>query len=571
VTDGVLSCHGRLDSQIKLRGVRIEPAEVEARLREHPQIADAAVAIADAESGDRLLAAVLVTTGDLAIDSRSLHEFLAARLPGPAIPTRWRRVPRLPLTRSGKVDRKAVRRLATGREELAASPPGSVLEATVARTFAAVLGVDTCGPDADFFDLGGHSVQAARLAWRLGRAIGRRVDITAVLGNPTARRLAAWLGAPRPGAMPERAGPDPAEPRSGAADFVIAPGLARPPPRSVLLTGATGFVGLHILVAALRRDLTVYALIRGSDQAAAGRRLSDALARYGYDHRIAQHHRLHLVAGHLDQPRLGVSDAEHAALARADAIVNAGGWVNFVLPYEWLAGANVAGVRSLITLAGQAPCSAFHQVSTLSAVAVGGGVPGGGYNETKRAAELLLAGAADLGLPVAIYRPGFIGGSSQGRAPLPAAQLLWSFIAECARLGVAPELSGALDVVPVDAVASAIIDGVAAGPAPDAIDMTNPAPMAWLDVFGELRSAGYPVELVSPGDWLARAAAAAADGKSQMEPFLGLAELVGLEELLGHTGTDAGWRCPPVAALLPGYLNQLACSGLLPGLAGSPA
>src|SRR6185437_12239533 len=93
--------------------------------------------------------------------------------------------------------------------------------------------------------------------------------------------------------------------------------------------------------------------------------------------------------------------------ARCDAVLNAAAWVNFVLPYDWLAPANVAGVRELIELAGTGIRSRIHQLSTRSARDARDQV-GSGYLQTKAAADRLLESASASGLATAVYRPGFL-------------------------------------------------------------------------------------------------------------------------------------------------------------------
>ncbi len=201
--DGALEFLGRADQQVKVRGVRIEPAEVEAALVRHSGLQDAAVAADDA--GERLVAWIVVKPGAVEADlaPAALREFLRRSLPETMVPSRFVRLDALPLTATGKLDRRALPapEEATGET---VDAPLSAAEELLAGLWADVLGVEGVGPGADFFDLGGHSLLATRLASRVRAAFGVEVPLGVLFEAPTpaalARRLAAVQGGP---AFPE--------------------------------------------------------------------------------------------------------------------------------------------------------------------------------------------------------------------------------------------------------------------------------------------------------------------------------------------------------------------------------
>src|SRR5450756_42057 len=192
-------------------------------------------------------------------------------------------------------------------------------------------------------------------------------------------------------------------------------------PRQVLLTGATGFLGAHLLSELLATTAArVWCLVRARDEADALRRIEHAAARY--DLAAPPSDRVVPLTGDLAEPRLGLSDGAFRDLAHGiDIIYHAGALVNFIYPYQELRAANVAGTREVIRLAGLCRGIPVHYVST-TAVLAGLGVAGVhevieetalaypqrlrmGYVETKYVAEELLRSAGRAGLPVAIYRP----------------------------------------------------------------------------------------------------------------------------------------------------------------------
>ncbi|MFE9701917.1 amino acid adenylation domain-containing protein [Streptomyces sp. NPDC005930] len=190
--EGVVEFAGRADEQIKLRGFRIEPGEIEERLARHPAVAQAAVVVREDRPGDKRLVGYVVPAGDDAADTGELKEYLGAELPDYMVPSALLVLDALPLTGNGKVDRRALPAPAQGGpgEHRA---PRDAREETLCGLFADVLGVPEVGIDDGFFDLGGHSLLATRLVNRIRGALGVEVPVRAVFEAPTVAALAARL------------------------------------------------------------------------------------------------------------------------------------------------------------------------------------------------------------------------------------------------------------------------------------------------------------------------------------------------------------------------------------------
>ncbi|TMR94447.1 non-ribosomal peptide synthetase [Nonomuraea basaltis] len=176
--NGLLEFLGRMDEQVKVRGFRIEPGEVEHCLRTHPDVRQAAVVARDGE----LVAYVVGEVAELA-------HHVAGRLPPYMVPTRWVVLDALPLTANGKLDRGALPEpgRAAGQE---ATPPRSDAEELVADVWAEVLGADKVGAFDDFFTLGGHSLLAIRVAARLRAIAGVDLPIRTLFARRTVAELA---------------------------------------------------------------------------------------------------------------------------------------------------------------------------------------------------------------------------------------------------------------------------------------------------------------------------------------------------------------------------------------------
>jgi amino acid adenylation domain-containing protein len=188
--DGAIEVLGRLDGQVKVRGFRIETGEIEAVLAAHPAVRQAVVLPKDG-TGGRILMACLVAEE---VGDDELRGHLRRRLPEFMVPALFVRLPALPLTPGGKVDRAALDGIALPESPTQASlPPRSVTERTLAVLWAEVLGRAEPGVDESFFDLGGHSLLLTRLQARIGEELGREVPLLTLIEHPTIAAFAGWL------------------------------------------------------------------------------------------------------------------------------------------------------------------------------------------------------------------------------------------------------------------------------------------------------------------------------------------------------------------------------------------
>ncbi|CAM5499917.1 Linear gramicidin synthase subunit B [Streptomyces tendae] len=194
--DSRLEYVGRGDGQVKIRGVRVEPGEVEAALTAHPGVAQAVVVAREGHGGgtSKYLAAYVVPAGDET--PGDLRDFMSAKLPDHMVPTAFVPLERFPLLPNGKVDRAALPEPEfTG---VAHRAPRTTTEDVLCRLFADVLGVDRVGIDDDFFVRGGHSLLATRLVNRVRAELGAEIGVRTVFNAPTVARLAGHLAAGGP-------------------------------------------------------------------------------------------------------------------------------------------------------------------------------------------------------------------------------------------------------------------------------------------------------------------------------------------------------------------------------------
>ncbi|HEX2210651.1 MAG TPA: amino acid adenylation domain-containing protein [Longimicrobium sp.] len=212
---GNLMILGRTDNQVKLRGYRVELGEVEAVLRRHPRVSGAIAVVREDVPGDRRLVAYVA--GDA--DADELRAHLRAGLPEYMVPAAFVTMETLPETATGKIDPKTLPAPVYQADEDRYVAPRTETEEAMAAIWADVLGVARVGVHDGFFELGGNSLLATRVASRVRRALGAEVTVRALFEGPTVAELAARVDALRGAALPQvppvvRAGRDVAPPLS---------------------------------------------------------------------------------------------------------------------------------------------------------------------------------------------------------------------------------------------------------------------------------------------------------------------------------------------------------------------
>ncbi|HEX6909063.1 MAG TPA: amino acid adenylation domain-containing protein, partial [Longimicrobium sp.] len=199
LASGELEYLGRTDFQVKIRGFRVEPGEVEAVMGTHPQVREAAVAVRG-EGAERRLVAYVVPVDGSAVSTQALRAHVAAHLPDYMVPAAWVVLDAMPLTPSGKVDRRALPAPADDAGETGGEEPRGPVEQVLAGLWTELLGARRIRRHDSFFALGGHSLIATRLVSRIRRALGVELPLKALFSAPTLAALAEQVEAARAGA-----------------------------------------------------------------------------------------------------------------------------------------------------------------------------------------------------------------------------------------------------------------------------------------------------------------------------------------------------------------------------------
>ena len=509
--DGNLEITGRVDRQLKIRGFRVEPAEIESVLAAHPAVDQVRVIADDLAPGDKRLTAYYTAR----TEPTDLDSFAKARLPGYMVPSAY-----LPLGREPDQarDKKGERYTPT--------------QAGMSHLWARLLRTERVGLDDDFFQLGGNSLLAAEMLARVRVMFGVGANhvrplTRALLRTPTLRGFSTATEDARAGRLGTGdAASDIDFQQEAALDVpihqpVITARMITARKNGVaLLTGATGFVGIHLLRELLTStDSRVYCLVRAHDAAHAARRIIDAAGRYEIGD--LEMERVVMVPGDLGEPEFGLAAAEFDELARTvDVVYHVGAMVNFIYPYEELRAVNVGGTREVIRLAGRYRGIPVHYVSS-AAVLAGLGVAGVravtedqplgypdrlcvGYVQSKYVAEELLRNAARSGLPVSIYRPMDVVGSTRTAAWNANAEMR-SLIRFIADTGAAPDIPLPLDFVPADTFAAALLHISRSGTV-GTFHLTAPRYVRLGFLIQRLRRRGYQITEMPYQVWVNEAA-----------------------------------------------------------------
>lgn len=531
--DGNLEYLGRADEQVKIRGIRIEPGEVEALMEQHPAVKKAVVMAREDVPGDKRLVAYAIGDDTQAIET--VMDFIKERLPVCMVPSTIVWVEQLPLTPSGKVDRRSLPAPEYTRADLDTefAAPETVTENILADLWKQVLNLDRVGIHDYFFDLGGDSLKAIQLVHRTRDAFRVELPMLVLFDAPTIKQFAQVIDE----AVHQSNAGVMSEVRIATTDDISVTDLLQEAivdanitieadvvstasdPDHVLITGVTGFLGVFLLSELLEQtDADVHCLVRAKDEYAGWAKIYKNLAKYrlwksSYATRIVP------VVGDLAQPRLGLTQETFDTLAATiEGIYHSGAAISLINPYADLRDANVAGTEELLRLATQTQVKPFHFISTLDVFQTtqafssepitehdplnpNEAVYFDGYTKSKWVSEMMVEEARSRGLPACIYRPAMITGHTQSGAA-NTGDLMNRLIKGFIELGAAPDFDMVFNVAPVDHFSkSAIYLSLQPESFGKNFNTINPNPPSMRRFVEVINECGYPVESVDHATW----------------------------------------------------------------------
>ncbi|MFZ2958183.1 MAG: amino acid adenylation domain-containing protein [Candidatus Ozemobacteraceae bacterium] len=388
--DGNLEFLSRIDQQVKIRGFRIEIGEIEQKIKEYPVVKDSCVIAKDDSTGNKFLCSYFTATEKVDLDI--LKEFMANDLPGYMIPAYIMQIEVMPLNANGKVDKKALPEVESTVVAGEFTAPGTETEKKIAEVWQEVLGIAKVSVTESFFCIGGNSIKAISTVAKLQKffAIGindlfkyQTIEALAKQIKPCEDNLKIRLSQLK-GLEQELSQDIISEPRF-AQEFAACRQTyeknnekyrtmnlgGRKEYQHVLLTGATGYLGVHVLHELLESSSChAYVIIRGQTPDSARNRLRKKLEYYFGEtawQDLAIDERVTVFAGDLQTKHLGLGEESYKKLtSTVQAIIHTAANVRHYGHYQEFYDANVQATLELLELAKTGLRKDFHHVSTVS-------------------------------------------------------------------------------------------------------------------------------------------------------------------------------------------------------------
>lgn len=363
LSDGMMEYLGRNDDQVKIRGYRIELGEIEAQLARHTQVREAVVVAREDVPGGKRLVAYVTPRDQTSPNMDELRAHLKVLLPEHMVPSAFVVLDDLPLTPSGKLNRRALPAPAFGAYAARHhEPPRGEVEEALACVWQELLHVSYVGREDSFFDLGGHSLLVLKALFKINQSLGCALKVTDVYKSPTIRELAILIS----GVAVQDQPVDLSKEAALDGDIIARQGLRRARAETVMLTGGTGFVGRFLLAQLLQEtDATIYCLVKESSRSGALSRIRTTLAKWDlwrdeYEPRIVT------IPGDLRLPRLGIDERTYEVVSRTvDSIYHCATSMNHLETYSMAKLANVESARELLKLATNQKTKLVNYISTL--------------------------------------------------------------------------------------------------------------------------------------------------------------------------------------------------------------
>jgi len=439
------------------------------------------------------------------------------------IPNYFIEVDELPLNANGKIDRKKLPELdAVGREkERKIILPRNNTEKDLVNLWKKILPTKDIGISDNFFELGGHSMLMTKVIVHILKEYGVDLPLRPFFEEPTIARLSHVIKDKKnllssdalhilmQDTQLEKVLENPAK----RAFFV----RKKNEESTILLTGATGFLGIHLLSELYQQQYQrIYCLIREKNELAATKKILKAAAHYGVNIQPSFMNIIIPVLGDIEKPLLGISESNYKKLEKeVDIIFHNAAFVNHILDYQKLRKANVLGTKEIIKLAFSHKQKKVNYVSTLSNYLIDSNgyiaekLPekcdfktlAAGYALTKAVSEVVLCKAMKEGLPLTVFRPNYILGGDTKSKNLQESRHLLSLIKGCIQMGFAPDWEMVLDLSSANFLAMLVVRIEECDSSKTVYNLTNPHKLKWIDLIKFLQNKGYKVELINEKEW----------------------------------------------------------------------
>lgn len=463
----------------------------------------------------------------------ALREYLRQSLPEHMVPSGIIILDAFPLTPNGKIDQQALAQI----EHVQTIKPVAARTSTekqLVRIWSDVLkpnnvringqkSSECIGIHDNFFDLGGHSLLMTQLILNINNTFRCTLTLKIFYECQSIATMAAFITSQEAPARSSISAQlfDDACLSAWNVNLQHQKKVAAGPLENILLTGANGFVGVHLLEALLSQTTaTIYCLIRANSSQHALDRLRASFKHYDLIFPNTGN-RIIALAGDLSADKLGLKPKSWSTLCnKLDAIYHNGAQVHHLYPYHVLRKANVQSVATIIELAEQGSTKSIHYISTLSVANKETGsnyvkenhlekkrppIQTSGYVQSKWVAELLLQEALQAGVPVTIYRLGQITGHSITGACKVTDDNFLSLVKGCIQMGYAPSTGRPVQLMPVD-VASRLVSGLShqTENVGKVFHINNHQGLSWKEYLSWYQGLGYKLNLLPIEQWLTK-------------------------------------------------------------------
>ncbi|KAJ5776442.1 NRPS-like protein biosynthetic cluster [Penicillium nucicola] len=536
---------GRLDRQVKHGGFRIELPEVERLLRSHEAAESAAVIhiASTANNGIPLLVAFVKINRQQDLSVEALSKFVRERSPSYMVPNHIELLDDLPLTMNGKLDRQALKdRYETRKKsqtttdttsERSISNRGPTKKSIIKELWKEILPQSHASEQDDFIQQGATSLQNAALISSIRKRLDCRISMDQFQQHTQLQDLVSLVEEMTSTTEPFAYSADETEIWSrdvGIVDDIeLTPDWTADAEGRVFLTGATGFVGANLLRHLLEMPTVkhVACLVRQQGSTSGADRIQQTLERYDlWPESLTLLQKIMVLEGDMEEPNLGLSVEQFAWLTNwASVVFHLGAKVNFCESYAAHYASNVLGTKHVLRVAALGRRKSFHYMSSIDVWGPTGFILGNrrvledeslfphtqalrydlGYSASQWTAEQMVRRMRERGLPVTIYRPGYIIGDSRTGALNPN-DFFSRLIVGCIHIGAFPDLQQNLEYCTIDYVISAMIHIASSNRhLGRSYSLLSPDPSASITVKETcqvINDAGYAVRLVKYSQWV---------------------------------------------------------------------
>ncbi|KAJ5078751.1 hypothetical protein M0811_14704 [Anaeramoeba ignava] len=547
--EGNVEFFGRKDSQIKLRGYRIEISGIESIIQEFPYVSQAAIKMFSFNENDYnscYLTAYIVTKKPEILEKEKLIEelkkFVSNKLPKYMVPSFYVILNELPLNQNGKIEYNLLEKPKINEKEIVKIEQEILgeMEKKMISIWQKILGIEEISFDSNFFELGGNSLILLSLQSKINMEMKEKIPINQFFMNQTPRKLVEYINSIHNIQNLESEIITNKENNENFGDSTIKKLISEDlkfelekidlkfdleklkNPDGIFLTGATGFLGSFLLFDLLKQfeqqKTPIYCLVRANENEN-GKQKIERIMKENLIWKEEFKERIIAIEGDLSKTNLGMEENEFNELSKKVSLIyHCGATVSYIYPYEKVRNSNILSTKEIIKLSCLNQLKAINYISTISVLTVyeedyeeideafplyihNNLYSSGGYTQTKTVSELLILKAKEKGIPIKIYRPSRIMGDSLNNC-YNEKDFLVSFIKGVYHMKITPDIDLLEDCLPVDFVSQSIVSlSIQSDLFGQVFHLFNSQKISWNEIISIMNSNSLQVSTLSYKEW----------------------------------------------------------------------